>query len=362
MTTTLNTTSPQQQATREPGHRMLRIGTFVFPLHLRSLIVVTGAMLFGCVVFVVGLGLGDYPLTPSEVLTVLFGGGTRLQHMVVFDWRLARALVAVAVGLVLGMAGAITQSIARNALASPDVLGISMGASAAAVWVIGFGGQLAQIPMVIPLVATGGAALTAAVILLLSRGTGTETYRLVLIGIGVNSMLSSVVSFVLASAESDSAALALVWLTGSVNGRGITELIPVLVVLFVVGVLVLPTARDLRPLQLGESSASSLGVNVGRRRVLMLAAAVVLTAAAVAAVGPVSFVAFVAPQVAVRLQRAAHPPLVGSAVCGAVLVLTADVIARVALPWELPVGIVTAAIGGPFLLYVIVTNRRRITL
>lgn len=361
MTTSITPPATKHKASRNRD-LMVRIGKFVIPVHVRSVVVIGLALLTGCVVFVVGLGMGDYPLTPGEVLTVLFGGGSRLQNMVVFDWRLARSLVAIAVGLVLGMAGAITQSIARNALASPDVLGISMGASAAVVWIIGFGGALTGLPLIIPLVATGGAALTAAIILLLARGTGTETYRLVLIGIGVNSMLSSVVSFVLASAESDSAALAVVWLTGSVNGRGTAELIPVLVVLVVVSILVLPTARDLRPLQLGENSAASLGVNVGRRRALMLVAAVVLTAAAVAAAGPVSFVAFVAPQVAVRLQRTPHPPLVGSAVCGGALVLTADLIARVALPWELPVGIVTAAIGGPFLLYVIVTNRRKTTL
>lgn len=330
-------------------------------LDLRSCIVMFTAIITGMAVFIVGLGAGDYPLTPGEVVGVLVGEGTRLQRMVVFEWRLGRSLVAVAVGLALGMAGAITQSIARNALASPDILGISMGASAAAVWVIGFGPHLAH-PAIVPLVAILGAAVTAVVIVLLAHGGNTQTYRLVLIGIGVHTLLSSAVSFVLASAESDSAALAIVWLTGSVNGRGLGELIPILIVLAMVSLLLTPAASHLHPLQLGENSALSLGVNVSRFRLLMLLAAVALTAVAVAAAGPVSFVAFVAPQLALRLQRTPHPPLAGSAICGGVLVLTADLVARVALPWELPVGIVTAAIGGPFLLYVIVTNRRKTTL
>lgn len=311
--------------------------------------------------FIMGLGAGDYPLTPSEVLKVLSGHGSSLERMVVFEWRLGRTLVAMAVGLALGMAGAITQSVTRNALASPDILGISMGASAAVVWVIGFSTHLMH-PMIIPVVAILGAMITAVVIVLLARGNNTNTYRLVLIGIGVHTLLSSAVSFVLASTESDSAALAIVWLTGSVNGRGLVELIPVIIVLLFVSFLVAPNARHLRPLQLGENSALSLGVNLTHCRVLMLSVAVALTAVAVAAAGPVSFVAFVSPQLALRLLRTPYPPLIGSAVCGSTLVLIADLVARVALPWELPVGIVTAALGGPFLLYVIVTIRRKTTL
>ena len=359
-------TAPHRTVTERPrpvtSATYVRLGGSLLPVHLRSVWVIVITAVLGCVVFVVGLGMGDYPLPASTVIDVLTGGGTRLERTVVFDWRLARSLVALAVGLALGMAGAITQSTARNALASPDVLGISMGAAAAAVVAIGYGSVGANSPVLIPVVAIVGAALTAGLILLLARGTGGQTHRLVLIGIGVNSMLGSVVSFILVNAESDTAAMATLWLTGSVNGRGMAQFVPVMVVLLVVCLLVLPTARDLSPLQLGESSASSLGVDVSRRRLLLLVAAVVLTAAAVAAAGPVAFVAFVAPQLAVRLQATAHPPLVGSAVCGGVLVLVADLVARVMLPWELPVGVVTAAIGGPFLLYVLVTRRRRTTL
>lgn len=340
-----------------------RRGGVVALVHPRSVLVVLALAVAGALLVLTGLGLGDYPLSIPEVVRVLAGGGTRLETRVVVEWRLARELVGLAVGLAFGVAGALTQNVARNALASPNVLGISMGSSAAAVVVIATGTTGALVAsLAVPVATLAGGLATAATIYLLSRRDGIDPYRLVLIGLGVNAFLGSVVTFVLVRADLSAASRATVWLTGSLAGRSWGELVPLLVVLAVVGAALVPAAFDLRPLALGHDGAAALGVDVARRQRALLLAAVALTAVSVAAAGPIGFVAFVAPQIARLLCKVPSPPLVGSAACGAVLVLAADLVARSALPWEVPVGVVTAAVGGPFLLYVIVRTDRRATL
>ncbi|GAB78474.1 iron complex transport system permease protein [Austwickia chelonae] len=345
------------------GRRHLRVGPLSLLVSVRNVALGGCCLLVGVLVLAAGLTVGDYPLTVPDVLRVLGGFGNAIETRIVVEWRLARALVAGAVGLALGLAGALTQNTARNALASPDILGISMGASAAAVAVIAAGATGVVVSAVaIPVASLVGSLATAAAIYLLAWKQGIDTYRLVLIGIGVNSMLASSVTFVLVRADLNTASRATMWLSGSVNGRSWPELVPLLVVLAVT-VLVLPVAaHELTALRLGEDSASALGVDLHRVRRRLLFVAIALTAVSVAAAGPVGFVAFVAPQLARRIFATSTPPLVGSALCGSLLVLTADLAARTFLPWELPVGIVTAAIGGPFLLYVIIRTDRKVTL
>jgi iron complex transport system permease protein len=249
-----------------------------------------------------------------------------------------------------GLSGAIFQSLARNPLASPDLIGITAGASAAAVFVIVvIGGSY----LMISLGALAGALLAAAAIYLLAWKRGVSPYRLVLVGIGIGAMLFSVTSYLLTRAEIYDAQRATVWLTGSLNARGWEHVRPLVVALAVLVPATLLLTRPLRTLQLGDDTAIGLGVNVERTRIALMIVGVMLAAIATASAGPIAFVAFIAPPIARRL---AHTSLtiVPAALAGGLLVLVADLIARRAFaPTELPVGVVTGVVGGVCLLWLL---------
>lgn len=326
----------------------LRLGPVVLLYH-RRVAFATVAVLTAClVVLALCVTLGDFTVRLDRVIAVMRGHGTQLERTVVLQWRLARCLVALGVGAALGLAGALTQIIARNGLASPDILGISRGASVAAVTALVLMGSAA-----VPLAAITGGLVTAGAIWLLARGARRDMYTLLLIGIGVNAGLQAVVVYLLTATDLDTAAAAKVWMIGTVNGRTMEHLWPTLVALSVALVLCVALSTRIPVLSLGTETASALGVHVRRTSTCLLLLAVVLTSLTVAAVGPVGFVAFVAPQIAARLARGETPPLGLATACGALLVAVADLVARCAFPWEVPVGIVTAAIGGPFLLWLL---------
>jgi len=311
-----------------------------------------------------GTGRGDYPLSVAEVLAVLAGGGDPMQRLVVLELRLPRALTGALVGMALGIAGAITQSVSRNPLASPDVLGITAGASAGAVALIvlrggAAGGLLALLGL--PLSALLGGLLAAAAIYLLAWRQGIEGFRLVLVGIGVGAVLTSLTSYLLIRAEINQAAQAAVWLAGSLNGRGWEHVVPVVAAVALVGLFALSSAHTLAALRLGEDTARALGVRLQLRTALLVLAAVVLAAVATAAAGPIGFVAFVSPQIALRLAHSAGPPMLAGGLVGAVMVLGCDLVARIVLPVELPVGIVTAAVGAPYLIYLLIRCNRKVS-
>jgi iron complex transport system permease protein len=311
---------------------------------------------------VIAAGVGDFALTPAEVVTVLAGGGEDLARVVVLELRLPRILAALLVGLALGASGALTQSMARNALASPDVLGVTAGASAAAVLVIvasgaGVGGfALTPGGGLIPLAALAGGLAAALAVFGLSWRSGVDGLRLVLVGIGVSAMLAAVTTYLLVAASIVDATRATVWLTGSLGAVDRAALPPLLVTVVVAGTVAALTTFTLRPLSLGDDLARTLGVRVHAARAVLVVTAVALASGAVAVAGPIAFVALAAPQIAMRMTRSATPPVVAGALTGAVLLLAADTIARAALPGELPVGIVTAVLGAPFLLYLLATR------
>ncbi|MDO4927751.1 MAG: iron chelate uptake ABC transporter family permease subunit [Corynebacterium sp.] len=352
---------------RAVGNRTVRDRAVSNPSQLRlgrvSILVNRKHMLFSLffliatiVVWLYSLGVGDYPLSISEVISVLFGGGTTIERLVVIDWRLARSLVAIVVGLALGLAGAITQRIARNGLASPDILGISRGATAATVTLMVFSGGLSSALLTyvgIPLAAIIGGVLTAIAIWLLSIKNGLDMYRLVLVGIGVNAVLAAYVTYLLTVTDLNTAAAARVWMVGTLNGRGWDQLWPTLAVLVLCALIMLRLSVHLPILELGTDAAQGLGVSLNRINLILLFISVALAAVTVSAVGPVGFVAFVAPQIAAKIVGIGTPPPLLSAILGAFLMVTSDLIARAAFPWEVPVGIVTSAIGGPFLIWLL---------
>ncbi|MEU1993520.1 iron chelate uptake ABC transporter family permease subunit [Nocardia gamkensis] len=349
----------------------LRVGPVSAVLRPRMVLVVAVLIALALGLFCLDIAVGESHLPLGRVLDVLTGGGTRAQRFIVLESRLPRALTALVVGLALGLAGAITQSILHNPLAAPDMLGITSGASLGAVAVlVGTGGASTGLAASVgaPLAALAGGLLTAVAIYLLAWGrTATGGYgatglRLVLIGVGVNALLTAGISWLLTRASLGDAQRAQLWLNGSLNAADSAHLAPAAIAAGVAGVVALSSARTLAALRLGSDTTRALGVRIQTQQAVLIGAAVVAASVATAAVGPVGFVALAAPQIARRLLRTPGEPLVGSAVVGAILVVGADAAARTLFPVELPVGVVTAAFGGPFLLYLLVRMNRKATL
>ncbi|MBE7160942.1 MAG: iron chelate uptake ABC transporter family permease subunit [Williamsia herbipolensis] len=344
-----------------PRRRVLRVGPVALPVRPRLLVASGVSLALVLVLLVVGLGVGDFPLGPLDVLRILFGGGTRVENVVVFDVGLPRALLAVLVGAGLGLAGALTQTVARNPLATPDILGITAGASAAAVTAIalgsGAGAWLADIG--IPLAALLGGVVGAVLMYALAWRGGIEPFRLVLVGVALTWVFQAVVSYGLTRAQINDVARAQRWLVGSVSAATWSSVVTLAVVLALGVVVVVGIGRGLSLLALGDDLSRGLGVRAGRVGIVALAVAVVVSAVTVAAAGPVAFVALLAPQIALRLARTPQPPPVLSGLLGAVLVSGADLLCRSVLPGGLAVGVVTAAVGGPFLVYLMIAVSRK---
>ncbi|MET7285602.1 iron chelate uptake ABC transporter family permease subunit [Streptomyces sp. NPDC005573] len=339
----------RSRAVRTPGGLSLR-------LDLRSLAVVVLLALAAIAAGVALIGTGDAKIPAADVLRTLAGNGNAYQNFIVEELRLPRVLVGLLVGASLGLGGAVFQAVSRNPLGSPDVLGLSQGSTAGALVVIVLmSGSAAQVTVGALL----GGLLTGLAIYLLAWKQGVHGYRLVLVGIGVSAFVTAVNGYLLTKADLVDAARAVVWMTGSLDGRDWTQVWPLLALCAVVVPLVLVNGRGLRMMEMGDDVANALGVRVQRVRMVLMVCAVLLTAAATAAAGPVSFVALTAPQLARRLTRSPGPNLVPSLFMGAALLVTADWASqRVFGADQLPVGVVTGVLGGGYLLWLLVTERR----
>ncbi|MEW6152943.1 MAG: iron chelate uptake ABC transporter family permease subunit [Actinomycetota bacterium] len=304
----------------------------------------------------VSISVGDFPIPLAEVVPAVFGYGDTDAFFIVNTLRLPRVLTGALVGAAFGLSGAVFQSLARNPLASPDIIGVNAGAAAAAVLVIVVvGGTSTQVS----LGALAGALATAVAVYLLAYRRGVTGYRLVLVGIGVTAMLSSITSYLLTRAEIFQAHQATVWLTGSLNGRGWEHVRPVTLALVLLLPLTLGLGRQLRALQLGDDAARGLGTRVEAARAGLIISGVGLAAVATASAGPVAFVALVSPQIARRLVGGATAALGPAALSGAALMLLSDLAARrLFAPTELPVGVVTAVIGAPYLIWLLARANR----
>ncbi|WP_250291283.1 FecCD family ABC transporter permease [Streptomyces atroolivaceus] len=313
-------------------------------------------------VFCLSIGVGDFPIGLSRVIATIFGRGEQVDEFVIMDLRMPRALAGLLVGIALGVSGAITQSVARNPLASPDILGITGGASAVAVFLVTVSGGTAA--AVVSTVGLSAAALagglgTGLLVYFLAWRRGIDGFRLILIGISVTAAMEAITTWLLTTADIRDVARAQAWLVGSLDNRSWDEVRVVFWCSLVLVAVVAGVAFQFKPMHLGDEVAAGLGVRFSWVRAVMLLCAVLLAAAAVSAAGPVPFVALVAPQVAMRLARFPTPPLVASGLVGGLLLIGADLTARAVLPVSLPVGVVTAAIGGPFLVYLLVRANLR---
>ncbi|GEK02559.1 ABC transporter permease [Streptomyces sp. 1-11] len=342
-------TRRMSRAVRVPGGLSLR-------LDVRSLVVVALLLLAACAAGVALIGTGDARIPAADVLRTLAGDGTAYQDFIVNELRLPRVLVGLLVGASLGLGGALFQAVSRNPLGSPDVLGLSQGSTAGALVVIVLmSGSAAQVTAG----ALIGGLVTGFAIYLLAWKQGVHGYRLVLVGIGVSAVVTAVNGYLLTKADLVDATRAVVWMTGSLNGRDWEQVWPLLWLCAVLVPVALAGARGLRMMEMGDDVANALGVRVQRVRLVLMVSAVLLTAAATAAAGPVSFVALTAPQLARRLTRSPGPNLLPSLCMGAALLVTADWAAQRAFGADqLPVGVVTGVLGGCYLLWLLVAERR----
>lgn len=308
---------------------------------MRARLVITVLLLVIVVVAVVGLTTGDYPVP----LATLFGGGDAADRLVVGTLRLPRLLAGLLVGAALGAGGAVFQSVSRNPLGSPDIVGFDTGAATGALLVI-----LVWHGSGVAFGAVVGGIGTALAVYVLAMRRGVRGHRLILVGIGIAAMLSSVNAYLLTRADITDAQTAAVWLAGSLNGREWTDITPLLSALPVLLPLALWLGRDLRMLELGDDTARALGVGAERTRLAAIVVGVGMTAVATACAGPVTFVALAAPQVGRRLVGGTGPSVLPAALTGAALLGVADLAARRLL---LPVGVLTGVVGGIYLAFLL---------
>lgn len=301
--------------------------------------------------------VGETWYGPDEVLGVIVGDFVPGASFDVGEVRLPRAIIGLLAGMAFGMAGTTSQTMLRNQLASPDVIGITSGASAAAVFAILV---LDWSGMRVNLIALGFGLATAAVIHLLSGSGSAQGGRLILIGIGVSSMLSSIIAYLQLKASVYDVADAMRWLSGSLSGADWDQ-VPLLGgSVLVLSAVLLGLGRDLRVLPLGEEAAVGLGVPVQRTRLALLLTMVALASFATAATGPIAFVAFLAGPIAARLiGRTDRTLLVPAALTGAAIVLGGDLAGQHLFPTTLPVGVVTGIVGAPYLVLQLIRLNRQ---
>ncbi|GAA1774476.1 FecCD family ABC transporter permease [Streptomonospora arabica] len=328
----------------------------VFVLGRRSTVLAAAVWLLAGVAAVLSLTLGQYDIGVGGVLRVLAGGGSLIEYDVVVRNRLPRALTGLGAGAAFALSGAVLQRISANPLVSPDVIGVNSGAAFGALTVLTvYGGTGLHTAAG----ALAGAAATAGAIFALSAGRGLSGYRLVLVGIGVAAMLTSAVSFLLTRADYHRVLAASAWLTGSLANRSGLHVAIVAATLAVAAPVLVVLARRIRLLELGDDLAGMLSGRTASPRLAPAAVAVALAAMATAAAGPIGFVALVAPQIVRRLLPGRGALLAPAAAVGALLVVAADLAARLPFtPVELPVGVMTGVLGAPVLLYLLARANR----
>ena len=318
------------------------------------MLLINALLLFIAIILAISLlMLGRMSLSPSQVIDALLTTqSSSTEGRIVWGIRLPRILTGLFAGAALGVSGAIFQSISRNALGSPDIIGFTTGSATGAISYIVLVGQH-TLGILLATVTSG--MLTALVVYLLARRQGqVDSYRLVLIGIGMGATLSALNGLLLVKGNLDSAVQANMWLAGSLNARYWIHALPPLVGTLILLPIALCAARALSMVEMGDDVSRQLGVSVERTRRSMIFCGVVLAALATGAIGPVAFIALAAPQLVTRLTRTPGVPILGAAFMGAVLLLTADLMTQ-HLPGQLilPIGRVTAIAGGAYLLWLL---------
>ncbi|MDR1431872.1 MAG: iron chelate uptake ABC transporter family permease subunit [Propionibacteriaceae bacterium] len=301
-----------------------------------------------------GLGWGDYPLSPAQVFEAIWSDAS-FAHTVVLEWRAPRVVAALACGAALGISGMIFQTITANPLGSPDIIGFATGSYSGALLATTFFGAGGA---VITGGALGGGLATAGVVYGLTHRYGAQAFRLIIVGLGVTAMLHALNLWLLTRMHQELALAAAIWAGGSLNLVGWGDLgwgLPLLALAALGSVHLLPL---LRQLELGDDLAAAHGVRPNRARMAAIGLGVALVAVVTAAAGPIAFIALTAPQIAARLTGGPGLPLGSSAATGALLLLSADLVAQFIAPQPLPLSVVTVCLGGIYLMGLLVRESR----
>lgn len=321
----------------------------------RTLVVWVSLIIIALTTVGLGVSLGSYTLSPDQLFAVFNGEARGFERTVVLEWRLPRALTALGVGACLGLSGALLQTVTRNPLASPDLIGISGGAfTAVLLLVVVFGSAWA----IVGPAALAGGLVTAGIVFSLSGGAKQGNSRFLLVGVAVAALLGGVNSWVVMSASLESAMAAATWGAGSLAASTWQSTVVAIAVLLICGVLCALTARRIRTYQLGDDLSQALGAAPVRLRIELLVISVILVSAATALCGPIGLLPLVATPIARAIVRSGNAPLAASAAVGAVLLAIADLLAQHVLPGSPPAGLVTTVIGGAYLLVLILAGRK----
>jgi len=338
------------QHQQRPGHRVFRTRYASWRFNVRVLGMTLAGLVLLAILMIWAVTLGTIDLSMSEVIDATLGKGDDRTSLVVNTLRWPRIMSAVVIGCSLAISGLIFQGIARNPLVSPDIIGINAGATFAAVtWIV-----LQQDASLLPTAAFVGALLTAMAIYLLSWRGGVSPNRLILVGIGIGAIVSAGSSYMMIKFPLEQARPAIVWTMGSIYGSTWSDVLAPLVTL----VILVPTAvllmEPLRAMMLGDVVTRSLGIPLERTRLMLMVVGCALAAISVAIAGPIGFVALMVPHMA-RMIAGPHSGsvLIFTGVLGSLLLLLSDIAAQFAFPITLPVGVVTAAVGAPYFLFLL---------
>ncbi|QSB07020.1 iron chelate uptake ABC transporter family permease subunit [Natronoglycomyces albus] len=332
----------------------VRAGSYSFLVSKRASAAVVGLGLLLFVSACLSVAVGSGETTGFTAVKALFGEGTQVQTQIVQVLRLPRFAAGAAAGAALGVAGCLIQTLARNRLATPDIIGVNDGA-VAGVLLVAIASSAAAIGAW--WAGPAGAAVAAAIVVAAAGSMGTTGYRVLVVGIGVAVMLDSLVQLTLARQDLDAARSLYTWSLGYLNGRDYSSALPVAIGLAVLLPVALAVARRLNLSRLGEEVPTTLGVPLNRVRFAALIVAVGLAGLGVGVGGPIAFIALAAPIIASRLAGPRGVPLLVSALSGAALVTLCDTLGRVVGAAEVPVGVLTSLLGGPFLLWVLLTRK-----
>lgn len=352
------TPSPRARQAATPRGRIVRFGSTRLVIHPRTVFVTALITVLAIILAMISMSVGSMKIPLAQIFSTLaLGHDSGTNSHVVMNLRLPRVLTALGAGAALGASGAVFQSVSRNALGSPDLIGFTTGAATAVViQIVLFGGTAIQVA----LSAVVGGVLTAALVYVLSmKGGVTGGYRLILIGIGVGAMLGALNTLLLVKGDLDNAVTANIWLAGSLDARKWSHALPLLVGVLILIPLLALLGRRATIMEMGDDMAQQLGISTERTRLALIFGAVLLAALATGAAGPIAFVALAAPQLVLRLSNSNTAPIVSGALMGALLLVAADMIVQV-LPTAatIPVGKMTGVIGGIYLIWLLTRSRQ----
>ncbi len=344
-------------------YQPIRLKNFSFLLNIKATAIISICTLLLCALFLLSAGMGELFIGPFKIIGILFGQGLEFEKLVVTSFRLPRILVAICAGICLAAAGAILQGLVRNPLASPDLIGLTGGASVGVVLFLAlFSDEKNSLTVSIhwlPLSAFLGALIVAILLYIFAWRNGVSPITLVLIGIGLTALTKAMTTLFMIMGPIYQASQANIWITGSVYGSNWANVYTIAPITAVLMILALIMVRNLNIQELGEEVATNVGSHVQKNRLMLLVMSTALTGTAVAFAGGISFVGLLAPHIARRLVGSSFGALLPlSALIGAILIVAADLVGRTFfLPLEIPAGVFTAAIGAPYFIYLLYKQR-----